>query len=45
MHASASPFEALAERCNWLKASVDSDPYGAACIAAGVPAEFLKVTD
>jgi len=42
VHASASPFEALAERCNWLKASVDSDPYGAACIAAGVPAEFLK---
>merc|ERR1719461_766914 len=42
VHASASPFEGLAERVNWLGATVESDPYGAALIAAGVPAEMIK---
>ncbi|CAE8717224.1 unnamed protein product, partial [Polarella glacialis] len=28
VHASASPFEALAERCNWLRASVGRDSFG-----------------
>jgi hypothetical protein len=41
VHASASPFEALAERCNWLKANPESDAFGAACIAAGVSKETL----
>lgn len=41
VHASASPFEGLAERCNWLGAEVEEDPYGAALIAAGVPKEMI----
>ena len=36
VHASASPFEALAERMNWLGAAAARDPFGAACIAAGL---------
>merc|ERR1712146_43207 len=36
VHASASPFEALAERLNWLGASIDSDEFGKALLAAGV---------
>jgi len=42
VHASASPFEGLAERCNWLGADLASDPYGKAMIAAGVPADMIK---
>jgi hypothetical protein len=42
VHASASPFEALAERCNWLGADFATDPYGAELVAAGVPVETLK---
>jgi hypothetical protein len=41
VHASASPFEAFAERCNWLKASPEADAFGAACLAAGVSKETL----
>lgn len=37
VHASASPFEALAERNNWLGKSVEEDSYGKGLIAAGVP--------
>jgi len=37
MHASASPFEALAERANWLGASIEKDFFGKAMIALGVP--------
>ena len=29
VHASASPLEALAERSNWLRASVSKDAFGA----------------
>jgi len=36
VHASASPFEALAERSNWLGADIDSDPFGKGMLAAGV---------
>ena len=36
VHASASPFEGLAEKSNWLKASVEKDEFGAALIAKGV---------
>ena len=36
VHASASPFEALAERMNWLGAKAADDTFGAACLAAGL---------
>lgn len=44
VHASASPFEAMAERCNWLRSthSISTDPFGKACIAAGIPESVLK---
>jgi len=41
VHASASPFEALAERMNWLGASCGTDAFGAAALDAGVNAETL----
>ena len=37
VHASASPFEGLAERLNWVGAKLETDPFGAALLAAGVP--------
>jgi hypothetical protein len=42
VHASASPFEALAERMNWLKADISKDSFGAICLAAGIPAATLQ---
>ena len=36
VHASASPFEALAERLNWCGATLATDSFGSALIAAGV---------
>jgi hypothetical protein len=42
VHASASPFEALAERANWLGADMATDPFGAACVAAGLDLATLK---
>jgi len=42
VHASASPFEGLAERMNWLKADPATDVFGALCLAAGISAETLK---
>jgi hypothetical protein len=36
VHASASPFEALAERLNWLHAHVEDDSFGKRLLAAGV---------
>lgn len=42
MHASASPFEAMAERCNWLGAELEKDMYGKAMIASGIPADTIK---
>merc|ERR1719229_1606978 len=42
MHASASPFEALAERANWLGASITSDGFGRALLASGVPLSMIK---
>ena len=41
VHASASPFEAMAERMNWLGAPAETDAFGAACIAAGLTKETL----
>lgn len=42
VHASASPFESLAERMNWLKVKPEADAFGAALIKAGVSAETIK---
>lgn len=42
VHASASPFEGLAERLNWLKVEPENDIFGAQCLAAGIPAATLK---
>lgn len=41
VHASASPFEAMAERLNWLGAELKSDSFGQALLAAGIPAETI----
>jgi hypothetical protein len=42
VHASASPFEGLAERTNWLAGSVADDPFGSALLAKGVPEATIK---
>ncbi|CAK9087008.1 unnamed protein product [Durusdinium trenchii] len=41
VHASASPFEALAERCNWLRASISKDAFGKGLLASGIPLPIL----
>ena len=35
VHASASPFEGLAEKTNWLGRSIEKDEFGVACIKDG----------
>jgi len=42
VHASASPFEALAERCNWLRANLNKDPFGKALLASGLTYGMAK---
>lgn len=42
VHASASPFEGLAERMNWLKVSPDQDVFGQKLIAAGISIETIN---
>lgn len=42
VHASASPFESLAERMNWLKVDAAKDAFGARLIKAGVPLATIK---
>lgn len=42
VHASASPFEGLAERMNWLKASVTEDIFGAKLISAGLSVDTIN---
>jgi len=42
VHASASPFEGLAERANWLSASIKEDAFGAALIAEGIAEATIK---
>jgi len=42
VHASASPFEALAERMNWLKVSAEEDVFGKQLIAAGVSGKTIE---
>ncbi len=41
VHGSASPFEGLAERLNWLGATLDNDATGHALLGAGVKRETL----
>lgn len=40
-HGSASPFEALAERLNWLDSKLDDDDFGKALLAAGVDEDTI----
>jgi len=42
VHASASPFEGLAERMNWLKVSPENDPFGSRVLAAGISADTVR---
>lgn len=42
VHASASPFEALAERLNWLGADVQSDSFGKLLLESGISEEVIK---
>ena len=42
VHASASPFESLVERTNWLACCVSDDPFGRALLAKGVPEATIK---
>ena len=42
VHASASPFEGLAERMNWLKVSPSSDEFGQKLMNAGVSKDTIK---
>ena len=42
MHASASPFEGLAEKINWLGKSVKDFPFGKAILAAGISEKTVK---
>lgn len=41
VHASASPFEGLAERVNWLGKKVEEDSFGKGLLAKGVPIETI----
>mmetsp|Transcript_6004 Transcript_6004/g.11431 ORF Transcript_6004/g.11431 Transcript_6004/m.11431 type:complete len:383 (+) Transcript_6004:123-1271(+) len=42
VHASASPFEAFAERANWLGFRADRDPFGKLLLKAGVSRALIK---
>merc|ERR1719335_2182107 len=42
VHASASPFEGLAERMNWLGYKCERDTWGKALLAAGVRPKTIK---
>jgi len=42
VHASASPFEALAERANWLGQGLAGDRFGRAMLAKGVPLKMVR---
>jgi len=42
VHASASPFEGLAEKCNWLGASIDTDAFGKALLDAGLSKKTIE---
>lgn len=42
VHASASPFEALAEQMNWLGRPIESLEFGQAMLASGIPKETIE---
>ena len=42
VHASAGPIEGLKERMTFTKATVDTDRFGKAILAAGLPIEVLS---
>jgi len=42
VHASASPFEALSERVNWLGVDITKDFFGKGMLASGVPLSMLR---
>ena len=42
VHASASPFEGLAERMNWLKVQPEADAFGQRLVKAGVPVDTIR---
>ena len=42
VHASASPFEGLAERLNWMKATITDDAFGKKMLDAGISEETIK---
>lgn len=42
VHASASPFEALAERMNWLKVPLSQDSFGKRLLSAGISADTIN---
>jgi len=41
VHASASPFEGLAERLNWCRDELKSDPFGKELLARGISEEVI----
>eukprot|EP00656_Telonema_subtile_P022547 TRINITY_DN2372_c0_g1_i1.p1 TRINITY_DN2372_c0_g1~~TRINITY_DN2372_c0_g1_i1.p1 ORF type:complete len:968 (-),score=420.48 TRINITY_DN2372_c0_g1_i1:110-3013(-) len=41
VHASASPFEGLAERLNWVGAQLEEDAFGQAMLDAGISKEWI----
>ena len=41
VHASASPFEALAERLNWMGAKLEDDAFGKAMLSSGIPKDTI----
>lgn len=42
VHASASPFEGLAEKANWLKRPIEGDKFGKAILSKGIPLGTIK---
>jgi len=42
VHASASPFEALAERMNWLGDRIERDAFGKVLLKSGIPAATIR---
>ena len=42
VHASASPFEGLAEKMNWLEMKISDDPFGAALLEGGIPEDTIS---
>ena len=42
VHASASPFEGLAEKGNWANKSIKKDPFGSALLSRGLSAKRIS---